>query len=180
MQGQITVTDRKEDDVALLKQELTELSEACARLKNHPALGQAQNLVSLGIEHAELMMNYANQLDHLFKTITRHAETLRRLAERDVDAQALSVTVERTIADLDRTISPVINSLRRHAWSLGAGRGEATWHGEAGGDRRWLETDGTVDGAAGDDKNEDKDDGGQSSCSFDLMPGRKLPDRKLH
>jgi hypothetical protein len=170
MQGQVTVTDRKEDDVALLKQELTELSEACARLKNHPALGQARNLLSLGIDHADLMMNYANQLDHLLKAITRHAETLRRLAERDADAQALSHTVQRTIADLHRTISPVVTSLRRHAWSLGAGQAE----GQAGADRTWLDTGitggGTGDGAADDDRN----DADQSDDGFGLTPGQRL------
>jgi hypothetical protein len=166
MQGQVTVTDRKEDDVALLKQELTELSEACARLKNHPALGQARNLVSLGIDHADLMMNYANQLDHLLKAITRHAETLRRLAERDVDAQALSDTVQRTIADLDRTISPVITSLRRHAWSLGSGQ----FADQAAADRTWIDTGRTGDGPAEDDKNDE----GQSGDSFGLTPGHRL------
>ena len=161
MQGRITVTDRKEDDVALLKQELTELSQACARLKNHPALAQASNLASLGIDHADLMMNYANQLDHLFKAISRHAETLRRMAGRDADAQLLSETVQRTIADLDRTISPVITSLRRHAWSLGAGHSESG-HSEMG--RIGA-------GAAGDSEKDDEDGQGRG---FGLRPGEKL------
>jgi len=110
------------DKISLLKLELTRLSEACARLKSHPALGQVNNLASFGIDHADLMMNYADQLDDLFRAITLHAETLQRLAERDVEAAALSTAVQRTIADLDRTIPPVITSLRRHAWSLGAGQ----------------------------------------------------------
>lgn len=165
------MTDRKEDDVALLKQELTELSEACARLKNHPALGQARNLVSLGIDQADLMMNYANQLDHLLKAITRHAETLRRLAERDVDAQALSDTVQHTIADLHRTISPVVTSLRRHAWSLGAGQAE----GQAAVDRTWLDTGETGGGPADDDRaDDDRNDEDQSDDGFGLTPGQRL------
>jgi hypothetical protein len=114
------VTDRKDDDVALLKLELTRLSEACARLKSHPALTQVTGLAAIGIDHASQMMNYANQLDQLFATIRQHAETLKRLADRDIEADALSSAVERTIADLDRTVSPVIGNLRRHAAMLGA------------------------------------------------------------
>jgi hypothetical protein len=114
--------DDGDSKMTVLKLELTRLSEACARLKSHPALGQAANLASLGVDHADLMMNYADQLDDLFRAITVHADTLRRLADQDVEAAALSLAVQRTIADLDRTIPPVITSLRRHAWSLGAGQ----------------------------------------------------------
>jgi hypothetical protein len=113
-----TMTDDIDDEVTMLRLELGLLSQACARLKTHPALSRFHDLSAVGTDHADLMLHYVDQLDHLFATVTGHATTLERLAADNADADEISHEVRRTITELDRTISPMIQAMRRHAQTL--------------------------------------------------------------
>jgi len=115
------MTDDINDDVTMLRLELGLLSQACARLKTHPALSRFHDLSAVGTDHADLMLHYVDQLDHLFATITGHAATLERLAVNNAGAGEISHEVRRTIAELDSTISPMIQAMRQHALAVRAG-----------------------------------------------------------
>lgn len=112
------MSDQTSNTVQMMQQEFGLLAKACTQLKTHPALTELRHIGSLTADHVGLMLHYAGQLDTLFATIRNHAATMQKLAGVDMDAAQFSAIANRTVADLTKSIAPVIDNLRRQAATL--------------------------------------------------------------
>jgi hypothetical protein len=107
--------DHTDDADAWLQMEFDLLAQACERLRTHPTLGALQEIARLGSGHAELMLYYADQLDTLLGTVSRHATSLHKIASQDDRALDISIAARKAVEEVAATLRPLIQTLRRQA-----------------------------------------------------------------
>lgn len=107
--------DRIDDGEAWLQLEFQLLAQACTRLRTHPTLGALKEIAKLGSGHAELMLYYADQLDTLLGSVSKHAAALHKIACQDERARNVSIAARQAVDEVAAILQPLIQTLRRQA-----------------------------------------------------------------